>query len=102
VPAYLVVEVRITDPERAARYGAVSPATVERYGGRYLARGGTTTVLEGGWDPKRLVLIEFPSIAKAREWYGSPEYREVRKVREGAGEWRIVALEGVDDAPSDR
>jgi len=96
VPAYVVVDVRITDPERAARYAAVSPATVERYGGRYLARGGAISVLEGGWDPKRLVVIEFPSIEKAREWYGSPEYREVRRLREGAGEWRVLLVEGVD------
>jgi len=96
VPAYVVVEVRITDPERAARYAAVSPATVERYGGRYLARGGAISVLEGGWDPKRLVVIEFPSIEKAREWYDSPEYREVRRLREGAGEWRVLLVEGVD------
>ena len=96
MPAYVVVEVRITDPERAARYAAVSPATVERYGGRYLARGGAISVLEGGWDPKRLVVIEFPSIEKAREWYGSPEYREVRRLREGAGEWRVLLVEGVD------
>ena len=96
MPAYVVVEVRITDPERAARYAAVSPATVERYGGRYLARGGAISVLEGGWDPKRLVVIEFPSIDKAREWYGSPEYREVRRLREGAGEWRVLLVEGVD------
>jgi len=95
VPAYVVVEVRITDPERAARYAAVSPATVERYGGRYLARGGAISVLEGGWDP-RLVVIEFPSIEKAREWYDSPEYREVRRLREGAGEWRVLLVEGVD------
>ena len=96
MPAYVVVEVRITDPERATRYAAVSPATVERYGGRYLARGGAISVLEGGWDPKRLVVIEFPSIEKAREWYGSPEYREVRRLREGAGEWRVLLVEGVD------
>ena len=91
-----MVDVRITDPERAARYAAVSPATVERYGGRYLARGGAISVLEGGWDPKRLVVIEFPSIEKAREWYDSPEYREVRRLREGAGEWRVLLVEGVD------
>ena len=91
-----MVEVRITDPERAARYAAVSPATVKRYGGRYLARGGAISVLEGSWDPKRLVVIEFPSIEKAREWYGSPEYREVRRLREGAGEWRVLLVEGVD------
>ena len=95
MPAYVVVDVRITDPERAARYAAVSPATVERYGGRYLARGGAISVLEGSWDPKRLVVIEFPSIEKAREWYGSPEYREVRRLREGAGEWRVLLVEGV-------
>ena len=96
MPAYLVVDVRRTDAEKAARYGAVSPATVARYGGRYLARGGATTVLEGGWDPERLVVIEFPSAERAREWYASAEYQAARKLREGAGEWRMVLIEGVE------
>ena len=93
--AYVVVETLVTDPERAARYRPISGASVERHGGRFLARGGAISVLEGSWDPKRVVVIEFPSVEKAREWYESEDYAVARTVRQGAGEWRIVLVEGV-------
>jgi uncharacterized protein (DUF1330 family) len=95
MPAYLVVDVRRTDPERAARYSALSGPNVEEHGGRYLARGGATVVLEGDWHPDRLVVIEFESAEAARAWYDSPDYEEIRTLREGAGEWRMVVVEGV-------
>jgi uncharacterized protein (DUF1330 family) len=95
VSAYVVVETVVTDPERAARYRPLSGASVQRHGGRFLARGGAISVLEGSWDPKRVVVIEFPSVEKAREWYESEDYAVARKVREGAGEWRIVLVQGV-------
>jgi len=95
VPAYVVVETRVTDQEKAARYRPVSGASVERHGGRFLARGGALSVLEGTWRPNRLVVIEFPSVEKAREWYESEDYAAARQIREGAGEFRIVIVEGV-------
>ena len=100
MPAYLVVDVRRTDRERAARYSALSGPNVEQHGGRYLARGGATLVLEGDWDPDRLVVIEFDSVEAAREWYDSPDYTDIRALREGAGEWRMVVVESVaSEAP---
>lgn len=92
----MVVDVESTDPARAARYRALSGPSVERYGGRFLVRGGTLTVLEGDWEPARLVIAEFPSSEVARQWYGSPEYAEARAAREGAGAWRMVLVEGVE------
>jgi uncharacterized protein (DUF1330 family) len=95
MPAYVVVDVRRTDVDRAARYSALSRPNVEQHGGRFLARGGATVVLEGDWDPERLVVIEFESVEAARSWYDSADYTEIRAIREGAGEWRMVAVEGV-------
>ena len=66
-----------------------------RHGGRYLARGGTTLTLEGDWLPDRLVVIEFESIEAAQAWYDSDDYRDIRRMREGAGEWRMVVVDGV-------
>src|SRR5438270_3255534 len=94
MPAYVVVDVTRTDLDRARRYSQLSKPSVERHGGHFLARGGTTFVLEGDWDPQRLVVIEFPSAQQAREWYESPDYQEARAVREGAGTWQMVIVEG--------
>jgi uncharacterized protein (DUF1330 family) len=95
VPAFVVVDVDRTDPERAARYSEMSGPSVERHGGRFLARGGALTVLEGHWEPNRLVVIEFASVDAARAWYDSDDYREARTVREGAGTWNMVVVTGI-------
>jgi uncharacterized protein (DUF1330 family) len=95
VTAYVVVDVQRTDLERAARYSELAGPSVERHGGRYVARGGATDVLEGDWDPERLVVIEFPSSDAARSWYESDDYRQARRVRDGAGTWNMVVVEGV-------
>jgi uncharacterized protein (DUF1330 family) len=73
--AYVVVDVRSTDPERAARYRAMSGPSVERHGGRFLARGGAIRVLEGDWVPERLVAIEFAPVEDAQSWFDSEDYR---------------------------
>jgi len=95
VAAYVVVDVERTDLERAARYSELSGPSVERHGGRFLARGGATRVLEGGWQPERLVVIEFESAEAAQAWYESEDYRAAREVRNGAGHWRMVVVDGV-------
>ncbi|MEY2570850.1 MAG: hypothetical protein QOE63_1200 [Acidimicrobiaceae bacterium] len=95
MPAYVVVDVERTDLERAARYSELSGPSVQRHGGRFLARGGASSVLEGDWEPERLVVIEFASVEAAREWYQSEDYRAARAVREGAGTWRMVIVDGV-------
>ena len=92
--AYVVVDVRRTDPEKASRYSALSGPSVERHGGRYLARGGHTIVLEGSWDPERLVVIEFETVEAAKAWYESEDYTAIKAIREAAGEWRMVIVEG--------
>ena len=93
--AYVVVDVERTDTERAARYSELSGPSVERHGGRFLARGGALQILEGDWEPERLVVIEFGSVDAAQAWYESADYREARAAREGAGTWRMVVVEGI-------
>jgi uncharacterized protein (DUF1330 family) len=96
MPAYVIVETDITDPERYERYKAASPGAVAAAGGRFVVRGGELAVLEGDWQPSRLVVLEFEDLAAAQRWYDSERYREARKLREGAAHIRMVAVQGVD------
>jgi uncharacterized protein (DUF1330 family) len=94
MPAYVIVETDIQDPEQYRRYQAAVPASLTAHGGRFIARGGELAVLEGDWQPERLVALEFDDLEAARRWYHSPEYAEARRLREGAAEIRMVAVEG--------
>lgn len=93
--AYIVVDCEVTDPARYEQYKQLAPPAIARYGGRYLVRGGASAVLEGDWQPKRVVILEFPSLAAAKEFYDSPEYRAARAVRVDAARMNLVAVEGV-------
>jgi uncharacterized protein (DUF1330 family) len=93
--AYVIVDIAITDPEGYGRYKAMAAETVGRYGGRYLARGGRTEILEGDWKPGRVVILEFDSIARARQWLESPEYRDARRLRQQTARTNMVVVEGV-------
>ena len=95
MPAYIIAQITIHDPETYDRYRAGTPAAIERYGGRFVVRGGELAVLEGNWRPKRLVLLEFDDLEAAKRWYESPEYQEVKRLRDGAATLRIVAVEGL-------
>lgn len=94
MPAYVIVDADITDDARAAEYRELSGRSVARHGGRFLVRGGASRVLEGAWEPRRLVVMEFPTVAAARAWYESDDYREARHARADAGSWRMVVVEG--------
>jgi uncharacterized protein (DUF1330 family) len=96
MPAYVIVETDITDPERYEQYKAASPAAIAAGGGRFLVRGGELVVLEGDWQPSRLVLLEFEDLAAAKRWYASEVYQEAKKLREGAARLRLVAVQGVE------
>jgi uncharacterized protein (DUF1330 family) len=96
MPAYVIVETDITDPERYGQYKAASPGAVAAGGGRFVVRGGELTVLEGDWRPSRLVVLEFEDLAAAKRWYASEVYQEAKKLREGAAHIRMVAVQGVD------
>jgi len=95
MPAYVIVETDISDPEQYEQYKAASPAAVAAGGGRFVVRGGDLTVLEGDWTPSRLVVLEFPDLAAAERWYASVGYQEAKKLRLGAARLNMVAVEGV-------
>jgi uncharacterized protein (DUF1330 family) len=94
MPAYVIVETTINDPEQYERYKEAAPPAIAAYGGRYLARGGELAVFEGDWDPARLVILEFPDLETAKRWYASAEYGEARTLRDGAARLNVVAVEG--------
>jgi uncharacterized protein (DUF1330 family) len=93
--AYIIVDVVVTDPEGFAAYREMAPPTVAAYGGNYLARGGALTPLEGGWDPKRISVIEFPSAEQARAWWDSAEYAEAKALRQRTTETKMLIVEGL-------
>jgi uncharacterized protein (DUF1330 family) len=95
MPAYILVDCEVTDPQRYEAYKALAPAAIARYGGRYLVRGGETVKLEGNWTPKRVVVLEFPTLEAAKTFYDSPEYRTARDARAGAANMNLVAVAGL-------
>jgi uncharacterized protein (DUF1330 family) len=96
MPAYLILDIHVEDPEEYAAYRERSPATLDAYGARYLVRGGEHEVVEGDWDPERVVVVEFPSVERAREWYRSPEYQEIAPMRRRAAPSRVILVQGVE------
>jgi uncharacterized protein (DUF1330 family) len=95
MPAYVIPEIEVTDLEGYEEYKRLAPPTVGLYGGRYMARGGQAEVLEGGWTPNRLVILEFPNRVRAREWLESPEYRPARGQRQRTARTKMVVVDGV-------
>ena len=93
--AYLIVETDVTDPEQYEQYKAASPGAVAAGGGRFLVRGGDMAVLEGDWAPKRLVVLEFEDMEAAKRFYESEQYQTAKQLREGAANFRMVAVEGL-------
>ena len=93
-PAYLVVDAKSSDPEKMAEYRRLSSLAVEKFGGRFIVRGGAYEVLEGSWQPQRLVVVELPDMERARAFYDSPEYVAARQARAGVSSFDMVLVEG--------
>jgi uncharacterized protein (DUF1330 family) len=91
---YIIVEVDITDAKAYESYKPLAGASVARHGGKFIVRGGQTETLEGGWAPKRLVVLEFPTVEKAREFYRSEDYAPALKMRLAASKSRAIIVEG--------
>jgi uncharacterized protein (DUF1330 family) len=93
--AYVIVEIDIVDPTGYEEYKQLASATVEKYGGKYIVRGGAVETLEGDWKPKRIVVLQFGSMQRAKDWLDCEEYREPRKMRHRTARTRMVVVEGV-------
>ena len=94
MPAYIIVEIAIHDQERYERYKHLAPASIAKYGGKYLSRGGATTALEGTWAPERFVILEFADADTAKRWWSSPEYAEAKAMRQSCAKTEMLLVEG--------
>jgi uncharacterized protein (DUF1330 family) len=93
--AYVIVEIEVIDPVGYEEYKKLASDSVVKYGGKYIVRGGKTEILEGDWKPKRIVILEFPSMDRAKEWLDCEEYREPRKMRHRTAKTHMLVIEGV-------
>jgi len=95
VSAYVIVDIEVTDSEGYKEYVKVAPESIKIFGGRYIARGGQNETLEGEWHAKRLVILEFPSVAQAKAWLNSDEYAPARALRHKYAKTNMVVVEGM-------
>jgi uncharacterized protein (DUF1330 family) len=94
MPGYMIVEIEVLDPAGYEEYKNQAGATVGAYGGKYIVRGGATETLESDWKPKRLVVLEFESVQRAKDWWNSQEYRELKKMRQRTAHAKMIVVEG--------
>lgn len=95
MPAYVIAHIDVKDPARYEDYKKMSPVSIQKFGGRFIARGGQAEVLEGTWQPKRLVLLEFPSVEVAKQWWASEDYRPAKELRQATSVGDMIVLEGI-------
>ena len=93
--AYVIVEIDIVDPTGYEEYKQLASATVEKYGGKYIVRGGAVETVEGDWKPKRIVVLQFGSMQRAKDWLDCEEYREPRKMRHRTARTNMILIEGM-------
>jgi len=93
--AYAVFDITVHDPVRYEEYKKLAPPAIAAYGGKYLVRGGQLDVLEGDWNPSRIVVLEFPTAEQAKAWIDSPEYREARALRHATATTNAILIQGV-------
>jgi uncharacterized protein (DUF1330 family) len=94
MPAYVIAQIDVRDPDRYEEYKKMSPVSIAQYGGRFLVRGPKPEVLEGDWQPRRMVLLEFPSVERAREWWASEEYAPAKALRQATSTGSLIILDG--------
>jgi uncharacterized protein (DUF1330 family) len=95
MPAYVIVEIKVHDTAKFAEYKKKAPLSIAAYGGKYLVRGGPVEILDGTWAPERIVILEFPSMARAREWYNCEQYAEAVQLRHASATSKFILVEGM-------
>jgi uncharacterized protein (DUF1330 family) len=93
--AYIIVDVSITDPALYEDYKKLTPGSLQPFEGKFIVRGGTAETMEGDWQPGRIVVIEFPSLEKAKSWWSSPGYAPARAIRQSASKTKMIVVEGI-------
>ena len=95
MPGYIITNAEVFDAEAYGEYGALAPAVIKRYGGEFLAQGGATEIMEGSWQPHRIVVIRFDSVEDAKAMYNSADYQAAKAKREGAADINMIVVEGL-------
>ncbi len=96
MPAYVIVEIAIHDQKEYDEYKKLTPASIAAFGGRFIVRGAKTETLEGEWNPERIVVLEFPSVEIAKEWWNSEEYTKAKIIRQRAAHTKMLVVEGYE------
>lgn len=96
MPAYIIVDVEITDPKEYEEYKKHTPGSLVPFNGKFLVRGGVAETLEGNWKPGRFVILEFPSLEKAKAWWNSPGYAPAKLIRQRASNTQMIVVDGVN------
>ena len=94
MPAYIIVDVEIHDPVQYEDYKKLTPISLGKYQGKFIVRGGKTETLEGGWDPQRIVVLEFPNAELAKSWWASEEYAPAKALRHRTAKSKMILVEG--------
>lgn len=102
MPAYLIANVDIKDPEKIKEYLALTPEVLQKYSGRFLVRGGEIWVAEGKWNPERLVVVEFDSFKKAKEFWNSKDYKPLKELRQSSAETDMIIVDGITKEMSEK
>ena len=95
MPAYVINDMEVTNPELLEEYKKLSAPIVKQFGGRFIARGGRVVTLEGDWNPQRVVILEFPTLEQAKAWAESVEYAPAKLLRQRASKSKLIVIEGV-------
>ncbi len=92
--AYVIFDIKVNNPDGYEDYKILAPSAISKYGGKYIARGGEKEVLEGDWNPERVVILEFENINNAKKWIDSPEYKVARKLRHKYASSNVIVVQG--------
>lgn len=95
MPAYVIVEVSVEDSKDYEEYKKLTPATITAYDGRFVIRGGQTETLEGNWQPERIVVLEFPTVQRAKEWWSSDLYSKAKTIRQRSAKTKMIVVGGL-------
>jgi uncharacterized protein (DUF1330 family) len=94
MPAYVIVEIKITDHKEYEEYKKLTPSSIAAFDGKFIVRGGRTENLEGNWQPERIVILEFPSLNRAKQWWNSEEYAPAKSIRQKSATTKMIVVEG--------
>jgi uncharacterized protein (DUF1330 family) len=95
MPAYIVVEIDVHNPTEYEDYKKLTPGSLVNFKGKFIVRGGNTETLEGDWNPKRFVMIEFPTLELAKAWWTSEEYAPAKALRQRTASSKMIVVEGI-------